>query len=206
MALRSSLARLARSDLLSKPAGAPVFSADLTEAKARSRQFFRDVSDRPPRRSRPRRPERTKPSPPNPDYFLAKGPPRGALAGSASPRTPALTPRFPPFFPPSRSQVCRQVPWAMREFFLEEVTTTAKFRSQLANEWRRHRTDDSRVIDVMLFKANQELVTVLAHHFQRHHLITKYVAPESNAINRRSKSGKPQSKFLSAFLDGKATE
>ena len=36
--------------------------------------------------------------------------------------------------------------------------------------------------------------------------ITKYVAPESNAINRRSKSGKPQSKFLSAFLDGKATE
>lgn len=206
MALRSSLARLARSDLLSKPAGAPVFSADLTEAKARSRQFFRDVSDRPPRRSRPRRPERTKPSPPNPDYFLAQGPPRGALAGSASPRTPALTPRFPPFFPPSRSQVCRQVPWAMREFFLEEVTTTAKFRSQLANEWRRHRTDDHRVIDVMLFKANQELVTVLAHHFQRHHLITKYVAPESNAINRRSKSGKPQSKFLSAFLDGKATE
>ena len=94
----------------------------------------------------------------------------------------------------------------MREFFLEEVTTTAQFRSQLANEWRRHRTDDSRVIDIMLFKANQELVTVLAHHFQRHHLITKYVAPESNAINRRSKSGKPQSKFLSAFLDGKATE
>ena len=44
MALRSSLVRLARSDLLSKPAGAPVFSKDLTEAKARSKQFFRDVS------------------------------------------------------------------------------------------------------------------------------------------------------------------
>ena len=74
----------------------------------------------------------------------------------------------------------------MREFFLEEVTTTAKFRSQLANEWRRcvyvyhrvrairltgkcfvcrHQTDDGRVIDVMLFKGSQELVTVLAHHF-----------------------------------------
>mmetsp|Transcript_5577 Transcript_5577/g.25120 ORF Transcript_5577/g.25120 Transcript_5577/m.25120 type:complete len:145 (-) Transcript_5577:141-575(-) len=144
MALRSSLVRLARSDLLSKPAGAPVFSKDLTEAKARSKQFFRDV--------------------------------------------------------------CRQVPWAMREFFLEEVTTTAKFRSQLANEWRRHQTDDGRVIDVMLFKGSQELVTVLAHHFQRHHLITKYVAPESNAIVRKSLTGKPQSKFLSSFLDGNATE
>ena len=44
MALRSSLVRLARSDLLSKPAGAPVFSKDLTETKARSKQFFRDVS------------------------------------------------------------------------------------------------------------------------------------------------------------------
>jgi hypothetical protein len=40
----------------------------------------------------------------------------------------------------------------MRTYFLEEVTTTAQFRSQLANEWRRHRTADPRVIDVMLFK------------------------------------------------------
>ena len=115
----------------------------------------------------------------------------------------------------------------MREFFLEEVTTTAKFRSQLANEWRRrayfyhdvrairltgkcfvcrHQTDGGRVIDVMLFKGSQELVTVLAHPFQRHHLITKYVAPESNAIVRKSLTGKPQSKFLSSFLDGNATE
>ena len=92
----------------------------------------------------------------------------------------------------------------MREYFLEEVTTAAKFRAQLANEWRRHATDDPRVIDVMLFKAGQELVTVLAHHFQRHHLITKYVAPESNRIVK--KVAKPRSQFLSAFLEGKATE
>ena len=91
----------------------------------------------------------------------------------------------------------------MREYFLEEVTTAAKFRAQLANEWRRHATDDPRVIDVMLFKAGQELVTVLAHHFQRHHLITKFVAPESNAIVK--KSAKPQSEFLASFLSGKPT-
>ncbi|MDB0053477.1 hypothetical protein N9F40_00420 [bacterium] len=44
MALRASVARLATSQGLSAPAGAPVFSATLPEAKARSRQFFRDVS------------------------------------------------------------------------------------------------------------------------------------------------------------------
>jgi hypothetical protein len=60
MALRSSLVRLARSDLLSKPAGAPVFSKDLTEAKARSKQFFRDVSATTQHRSAP---PSSKPSP-----------------------------------------------------------------------------------------------------------------------------------------------
>jgi hypothetical protein len=34
------------------------------------------------------------------------------------------------------------------------VTTTAKFRSQLADEWRRHDTTDYPVIDVMLFKVS----------------------------------------------------
>lgn len=44
MALRVSVSRLATCQGLSAPAGAPVFSATLPEAKARSRQFFRDVS------------------------------------------------------------------------------------------------------------------------------------------------------------------
>ena len=52
MALRSSLARLATSQGLSAPAGAPVFSASLPEAKARSRQFFREVRDAHDPRSR----------------------------------------------------------------------------------------------------------------------------------------------------------
>jgi NADH dehydrogenase (ubiquinone) 1 alpha subcomplex subunit 6 len=43
----------------------------------------------------------------------------------------------------------------------------------------------------------------MAHHFQRHHLITKFVAPESNAIVK--KTAKPQSKFLASFLSGKPT-
>jgi hypothetical protein len=46
MALRATVARLATSQGLSAPAGAPVFSASLPEAKARSRQFFREVRTR----------------------------------------------------------------------------------------------------------------------------------------------------------------
>lgn len=46
MALRATVARLATSQGLSAPAGAPVFSASLPEAKARSRQFFREVRAR----------------------------------------------------------------------------------------------------------------------------------------------------------------
>ena len=91
----------------------------------------------------------------------------------------------------------------MRTYWLEEVTTTAALRSRLANEFRRATTDNPAVIDVMLFKGAQETVTVMAHHFQRHHLITKFVAPESNAILKTT--AKPQSKFLSSFLSGKPT-
>jgi hypothetical protein len=47
MALRATVSRLATSQGLSAPAGAPVFSASLPEAKARSRQFFREVRTRP---------------------------------------------------------------------------------------------------------------------------------------------------------------
>lgn len=133
MALRSSLVRLARSDLLSKPAGAPVFSKDLTEAKARSKQFFRDVSA--PTQHRSTRPvvetlAHAKTSLGSFSSILSRA--RGC---PPKPYPIPLT-RYP-FIVSTSIQVCRQVPWAMREFFLEEVTTTAKFRSQLANEWRR---------------------------------------------------------------------
>jgi hypothetical protein len=41
--MKSSLVRLAFSAPLSVPAGAPVFSNSLGEARARARQFFREV-------------------------------------------------------------------------------------------------------------------------------------------------------------------
>jgi NADH dehydrogenase (ubiquinone) 1 alpha subcomplex subunit 6 len=251
MALRATVARLATSPGLSAPAGAPVFSASLPEARAKARQFFREVRTRVTRLATGRAPDRLAPdadarvalSPRRPAGFVrfrsvsfgagarlgrsARVPecPTAPLAlvlvfarharasGDERPRrvwirssykSPSLTNRVAPRAranPPT--QVCREVPWIMRTYWLEEVTTTAQLRSRLANEFRRASTDNPAVIDVMLFKGAQELVTVMAHHFQRHHLITKFVAPESNAIVK--KTAKPQSKFLASFLSGKPT-
>ena len=84
MALRSSLARLATSQGLSAPAGAPVFSSSLPEAKARSRKFFREVRAAIPPRSTPGAPnERTRvPFPLHP----ARRAPRGGSLARGSPR------------------------------------------------------------------------------------------------------------------------
>ena len=98
-----------------------------------------------------------------------------------------------------KTQVCREVPWIMRTYWLEEVTTPAQLRSRLANEFRRASTTNPAVIDVMLFKGAQELVTVMAHHFQRHHLITKFVAPSPPArSSRKPPSRSPSSSRASS--------
>lgn len=57
------------------------------------------------------------------------------------------------------------------------------------------------VIDMMMFKANAELTSVLGQHFQRHHMITKYVSKyyDQGHINTTPAS---QSEFLTAFYKG----
>jgi hypothetical protein len=61
MALRATVARLATSQGLSAPAGAPVFSASLPEARAKARQFFREVRTRVTRLATGRAPDRLAP-------------------------------------------------------------------------------------------------------------------------------------------------
>jgi len=61
MALRATVARLATSQGLSAPAGAPVFSASLPEARAKARQFFREVRTRVTRLATGRAPGRLAP-------------------------------------------------------------------------------------------------------------------------------------------------
>jgi hypothetical protein len=61
MALRATVSRLATSQGLSAPAGAPVFSASLPEARAKARQFFREVRTRVTRLATGRAPDRLAP-------------------------------------------------------------------------------------------------------------------------------------------------
>ena len=115
MALRSSLARLATSQGLSAPAGAPVFSSSLPEAKARSRKFFREVRAAIPPRSTPGAPnERTRvPFPLHParraprSGSLARGSPRARRPRRDGPSATALAPTRPSPGPPAPSPPSR---------------------------------------------------------------------------------------------------
>ena len=59
----------------------------------------------------------------------------------------------------------------MKNYQLEEITTHAALRRQLADHFRRVKTDNPKAIDVMLFKGQAEAHEVLAHYTQRHHLV-----------------------------------
>ena len=59
----------------------------------------------------------------------------------------------------------------MRNYQLDEITTRPALRRQLADHFRRVKTDNPKVIDVLLFKGQAEVHEVMAHYTQRHHLV-----------------------------------
>jgi NADH dehydrogenase (ubiquinone) 1 alpha subcomplex subunit 6 len=56
-------------------------------------------------------------------------------------------------------------------------------------------------VDMLLFKGNEEITTVMSHHYNRHHLITKYVQPESNVVSATDKKTMQMSAFMRNFLN-----
>ena len=76
----------------------------------------------------------------------------------------------------------------MKNYQLEEITTHATLRRQLADHFRRVQTDNPKVIDVMLFKGQAEAHEVLAHYTQRHHLVRARPRPASAARPLRLRS------------------
>ena len=87
----------------------------------------------------------------------------------------------------------------MLEYNLDEVTTKIALRTQLADKWRVQVGSEPQDVDMLLFKGNEELTTVMSHHYNRHHLISKYVQPESNKIDAKT-SSYTRSKFVNDFL------
>jgi hypothetical protein len=69
------------------------------------------------------------------------------------------------------SQLAREIPWIMRNYQLDEITTRAALRRQLSDHFRRTQTTNPKVIDILLFKGQAEAHEVMAHYTQRHHLV-----------------------------------
>ena len=61
-------------------------------------------------------------------------------------------------------QVCRWVPWTVRNYKLEELTDVPTLRSNLAFMFRQSaHLKDPRVVDILIYKGREELEVGLWH-------------------------------------------
>ena len=103
-------------------------------------------------------------------------------------------------------QVCRELPWVVRNYQLQDVTNVAGLRKVVAGEFRKNvQVTDKQMIDLLLFKANAEITNLLGHHTQRHRILTRYVEKGVKVAPTHVQvaGGKNASSFLEGFLQGK---
>jgi NADH dehydrogenase (ubiquinone) 1 alpha subcomplex subunit 6 len=107
------------------------------------------------------------------------------------------------------------VPWAVKNYRLDELTTPAELRSHVAALFRARGgaaaaasrpgggAIDPRVVDLLIYKGREELESVVLQHKQRHHLIGEYItAPRAARAAARAgeaAAGAADSAFLRAF-------
>ena len=78
-----------------------------------------------------------------------------------------------------RMQICKEVPWIVKNYQLDEVTTVQRLRSQIAEHFRNVPTDDYRVVDVRMFKARAEATVRASPHFS--YPFTSYIQTRMNS-------------------------
>ena len=107
---------------------------------------------------------------------------------------------------------CREIPWVLTNYALEEVTTTRDVRRALKAMIREKGDDIMRALpndewagalDQAVMRGREELIALEAHHYQRHHLITTFVNARCvDATTSNGNAGK--SAFVKSFLsDGR---
>eukprot|EP01018_Ginkgo_biloba_P036262 Gb_08646 [translate_table: standard] len=80
-------------------------------------------------------------------------------------------------------QACRSLPAIMDIYNLYEVITTSQLRSIIASEFRKHAdVTNPKVIDMLLFKGEEELRNCVEHAKQRHHIVGQYVIGRGGLI------------------------
>ncbi|KMZ62648.1 NADH dehydrogenase [ubiquinone] 1 alpha subcomplex subunit 6 [Zostera marina] len=98
---------------------------------------------------------------------------------------------------------CRSLPKIMQIYNIEEVVTISQLRSTISKEIRKNENiDNPKVIDMLLFKAMEELNNVTEHAKQRHHLIGQYVVGHKGLVNETHEKDKGSSEFLKQFYAG----
>jgi hypothetical protein len=122
---------------------------------------------------------------------------------------PSLPPLPPPPPPKNDKQICRFVPWAVKNYRLEDMTTPAELRRNVAALFKaRPPIADPRVVDVLIYKGREELESIVLQHKQRHHLVGEYVLGP-RAMRKASRVAAEgvaggRSAFLDAFLKNTA--
>eukprot|EP00798_Chlamydomonas_sp_ICE-L_P021275 gene21275-28196_t len=75
-------------------------------------------------------------------------------------------------------EICRCLPFIHRLHKAHEVVSLRELRSIIKEKFAPYKdVKDGRVVDLLIFKAREDLETYLMMHKQRHHLITEFVEP-----------------------------
>ncbi|CAK9208824.1 unnamed protein product [Sphagnum troendelagicum] len=103
-------------------------------------------------------------------------------------------------------EACRALPDIMDRYNLQEVTTLSELRSKIAAEFRKHsKVTNLKVVDMLVFKGQEELQYCVDHSKQRHHLLGQYIIGKEGLAGDVHKLGETdhgESEFLKSFYRG----
>ncbi|RDX74192.1 NADH dehydrogenase [ubiquinone] 1 alpha subcomplex subunit 6 [Mucuna pruriens] len=96
---------------------------------------------------------------------------------------------------------CRSLPSVMEIYNLHDVVSVSQLRSTIASQIRKNiHVTDPKVIDMLLFKGMEELMNVVNHSKQRHHIIGQYVVGKQ--VQDSGTKDQAISTFLKNFYNG----
>ncbi|XP_059460763.1 NADH dehydrogenase [ubiquinone] 1 alpha subcomplex subunit 6 [Corylus avellana] len=97
---------------------------------------------------------------------------------------------------------CRSLPTVMEIYNLHDVATVSQLRSTVASEIRKNsHVTNPKVIDMLLFKAMEELGNIAEHAKQRHHIIGQYVVGRQGLVQDVGTKDQGISNFLKNFYN-----
>ncbi|KAH0470868.1 hypothetical protein IEQ34_000591 [Dendrobium chrysotoxum] len=99
-------------------------------------------------------------------------------------------------------KACRSLPTVMNIYNLDDVVTISQLRSTISAEIRKNAdVTNPKVIDMLLFKAMEELTNVVDHAKQRHHIIGQYVVGREGLVKDLGTKDEGASDFLKRFYE-----